>query len=374
MELKRYLSILLRRWWLILIIFVATIAATVAFTYTCPRRYKTTVRLVVSPAKEATADIADQRASLGTLKPVIANTYAEIAQSPTILEKAWGQMETTSAQERGFKKKFEVEASVLYDTNILVITVAGPVPVLVQQLATAVTECTLDYVIGLYEIYDLKLLDPATLPDEPISPNVKLNLALGVVLGLGAGGLFAFLVEYLKTPLDQIAHVSLIDVKTGAHTSAYLLRRVGEEISRSKRVQRPFAVGVVHLADVEEMLQGFPPAMHQGVLKQVVRLFKQTLPKEDLVARWHAQDLAILMPDCDAEAAQQILERLKNKLAWTPFEIGETGFKLNFTAQVGLAVYDMDDASPEALLERAEQTLQETEPPQNLSHSQDNGG
>jgi capsular polysaccharide biosynthesis protein len=206
MELKRYLIILLRRWWFILIALVVAVAATGVFTYLASPKYETTVRLVVSPSQDVAQDIHEQRASLDTLnKPIIANTYAEVAQSSSIVEAAWEQLDDPSAQDEDYRDEFEVVGSVLYDTNIVVLTVTGPNPALVQQLATAVSERTLDYVEGLYETYDLKPLDSAALPDEPISPNVRLNFALGTVLGLGTGVLFAFLAEYLSTPLNQKA-------------------------------------------------------------------------------------------------------------------------------------------------------------------------
>lgn len=208
MELRRYLTILLRRWWFILITLVVAVAATGVFTYMASPRYEATVRLVVSPSQDVVQDIHEQRASLDTLnKPIIANTYAEVAQSSSIVEAAWEQLDDPLAQDRDYRDEFEVVGSVLYDTNIIVLTVTGPDPVLVQQLATAISERTLDYVDGLYETYDLKLLDSAVLPEEPISPNVKLNFALGAVLGLGTGALFAFLAEYLSTPLDQAQRV-----------------------------------------------------------------------------------------------------------------------------------------------------------------------
>jgi capsular polysaccharide biosynthesis protein len=204
MELKRYLIILLRHWWFILITLVVAVVATGVFTYLAAPRYETIVRLVVSPSEDVIQDIHEQRASLDTLnKPIIANTYAEIAQSTSIVEAAWEQLDDPLAQDEDYRDEFEVVGSVLHDTNIVVLTITGPDPVLVQQLATAISERTLDYVDGLYETYDLKPLDFAVLPDEPVSPNVKLNFALGIVLGLGTGALFAFLAEYLSAPLDQ---------------------------------------------------------------------------------------------------------------------------------------------------------------------------
>jgi capsular polysaccharide biosynthesis protein len=117
------------------------------------------------------------------------------------VKKAWQDVEHPSAQDEEFTEAFEVNGSVLYNTNIIVITVTGPDPALVQQLAIAISEQTIDYVTRLYEIYDLKPLDAAELPEDPVSPSLPLNLILGSVLGLGAGVFFAFLTEYLRAPV-----------------------------------------------------------------------------------------------------------------------------------------------------------------------------
>jgi diguanylate cyclase (GGDEF)-like protein len=239
----------------------------------------------------------------------------------------------------------------------VVITVTGPDPTLVQRLANAVTDQTLAQVDRLYEVYDLTLLDPPPLPLIPIRPNKPLNLALGVVLGLGLSILAAFLAEYLKTPLEPLEQLSIVDTKTGAYKHSYLLRRLRGEMSRSKRVQRPFVVGVVRLENLEEMIDNFSPEARQMILKQVVQIFKQNLPEENLVAQWGEDKLAVLMPDLDLQAAEQILRSVQSKLDWTAFEVDETGFKLNFTSNFGLATYDLNGVSPEGLIHQAEEAL-----------------
>jgi diguanylate cyclase (GGDEF)-like protein len=356
MEVKRYIVIVLRRWWLVLIASIVVFAATAVFTFSRPPQYEVKVRLIVSPTAGISVDLDRQRASLGTLsdKPTIVNTYAEITQSPHIVRSAYEQLSIPPDQQ----EDLAVKGSVLHNTNILVITVTGSDPVLVHQLAETVSQLVLDYVAELYEVYDLKLLDPAILPEEPIGPDTKLNLAIGVVLGLGLGVLSAFLAEYLKAPMAQVAQASIVDAQTGAYTIPYFLRRLREEISRSKRIQRTFVVGVMHLEDSERTAK-FTPDARQTLLRQVTNLLKQTLSEENLVAQWREGAVALLMPDCDLEAAQQTVERLQTKLAWTPLEIGDTGFKWNLTVRFGLTEYAMNGATPEELLERAERTLQE---------------
>jgi diguanylate cyclase (GGDEF)-like protein len=365
MELKRYLAILWRWWWLILVALVAAIMGSIVFTYTRPPQYQATVRLVVSPSAATTEDLGEQRASLGTLsdQPTIVNTYAEIAQSQSIIKAAWDQLGLSPNQ----AEAFTVSASVLHNTNILVIDVTGPDPILVEKLASAVSQRTLDYVAKLYEVYDLKPLDLATLPDKPANLNEEFNLALGALLGLGVGILFAFLAESLRTPLGQIEQVSILDTHTGAYKRTYFLRRLREEISRARRVQRPFVVGMMGLENFE-LSDSLPPNARYVVLKQVVSLLRQALPEENLVAQWRDDALALLMPDCDPDTAQKILQRVQTKLAWTPLEIGDTGFKLNLSAHVGIAGYNLNGSGPEDLLNQAEKALQEADPQGSLAH------
>jgi diguanylate cyclase (GGDEF)-like protein len=357
MELKRYLMIIWRWWWLVTIALVAAIIGSVVFTYLRPLQYQTAVRLIVSPAKGTTVDLNEVRASLSMLdKPVIANTYAEIAQSASIVQGAFDKLGIPTAR----RSSFTINASVLQKTGILDITVTGPDPAQVQQVAATISELTMTYVTGLYEAYDLKLLDPATLPLAPTNLDEKLNLALGVVLGLGAGILLAFLAEYLQTPLLQMEQASIVDVQTGAYKDSYFLRRVREEISRARRVQRPFVVGMMGLENFKELTDDLPSGTRKIILKQVVTLLKQILPEEDLMAEWRGGTLALLMPDCDPDAAQQTFKRLQSKLAWTPLQVGDTGFKLNLTASFGLVEYDLNGVGPEELLDRAEKALQES--------------
>jgi hypothetical protein len=54
----------------------------------------------------------------------------------------------------------------------------------------------------------LTLAEPATLPREPISPNVKLILALGVVLAGGSGGASMVLAEFLDRSVRSAAQLA----------------------------------------------------------------------------------------------------------------------------------------------------------------------
>lgn len=57
------------------------------------------------------------------------------------------------------------------------------------------------------EIGNVRVIDPALSPLDPIHPNKRLNAILGLVLGLGLGIGMAFLLEYLDTSLRSIEEV-----------------------------------------------------------------------------------------------------------------------------------------------------------------------
>jgi diguanylate cyclase (GGDEF)-like protein len=357
MELKRYLKVLLRWWWLSLIAFLTVLTASIAFTYTQTPKYEATASLVVSPTT-ALADLNEVRASLSALdKPTVINTYAEIAQSQTIVQQAWDDLAVPPET----RWRFEGRSWVLQKTNIVLITVAGPDPAIVHEAANAIARHTVDYVGELYEVYDLKLLDAAERPGSPVSPNKKLNILMGFVLGGGIGIAFTFVAEYLRAPMEKIEQLSLINAQTGAYKRSYFLRRLREEVSRSRRHQRPFAISRMRVDNLDEIAENYPPRTRELALQQVVHFLRQSLPEEDVIAHWDDDDLVILLPDCDEAMARQAVERLHTKMQWTLFDVEDLGFKLNLTASFGLATYICNGVGPDDLLRKATEALHRAE-------------
>lgn len=201
MELRRAMMVLWKWWRLFLVVFLTVFISTVVFTYTQTPIYETTVRLIVSPSSILMSDLNDLRSAVTALSaPVVANTYAEISQSPSTIENAWKQLNIKP------QKPYKVVSTVLQETTIIIITVSGPDPKLNQGLANAITDQTIKYVEGLTTVYNLTLLDPANIPELPSKPTYLLNLVLGITIGLMAGVMLAFMAEYLTTSTGDKAN------------------------------------------------------------------------------------------------------------------------------------------------------------------------
>ena len=195
MELKRAMMVLWKWWRLFIGGFLTVFISTVVFTFTQTPIYETNVRLIVSPSSILMSDLSDLndlRSAVTALSaPVVTNTYAEISQSPSTVEKAWKQLEIRP------QKTYHVISTVLQETTIVNITVSGPDPKLSRDLANAITDQTMMYVEGLTTVYNLTLLDPAVIPELPSKPTYLLNLVLGFIIGLMTGVLLAVMAEYL---------------------------------------------------------------------------------------------------------------------------------------------------------------------------------
>ena len=90
MELRSLLRILLRRWWVIIPIFLITVGSTAVLTLSQPPVYESSTTLLVAPATNLTTTETNLIQSLSLLarQSEIAQTYAEIASSATIRQNA----------------------------------------------------------------------------------------------------------------------------------------------------------------------------------------------------------------------------------------------------------------------------------------------
>lgn len=202
MELRRYASVLRKWWWVVVAGTLAVTIASLIFVFGRPPQYAATATMVVSPATSL-ENISEVRASLNVLdRPVVANTYAEIAQSATVQAAAWEELEVSPTAEERWQ--YAIHSSVRQQTNIVEVKAEGPDPVRAIEIANAVAHQTMTFVDGLYAVYDLRLLDPAG-ASYPVGLDSKFAILLGVVLGLGLGVTAAFLSEYLHAPSEPSA-------------------------------------------------------------------------------------------------------------------------------------------------------------------------
>jgi diguanylate cyclase (GGDEF)-like protein len=358
MELKIYLRILLRKWWIVLPAFLIAFTATIVLTFTQAPTYRVTTTFVVTP-NSSFEDVQSFASGLDMIsrRDEIASTYAEVAASRLIKRAAADELNLSQDQ----RKRLSVESQVLAGTNVLKIVVEGSDPVVVKDFANMVGAKIIAYVRELYEVHDLRPLDQATLPASPVKPDKKVNLALGAILGLALGGGLAFLSEYLQAPLESMTNLGILDEETGAYNGRYFRQRLGEEMSRAERNKYPLSLAMMDVDHLEVMGTSYSPQVRSEALRKVAVFLKQYLRQEDVLARLDGTVFAFLLPDTPGEEAQAVMEKVQTRIAWTPLEMERSGIKLNLSTIAGVAAYSYNGTGQDEFLAKANRALQQAE-------------
>lgn len=351
MELKAYLKILTDKWWLVISVFLITFTSGIVFTYSKSPLYTATATYIVVPGTSF-KDVRDFTNSLDMLgrRDAIAMTFAEIAPSKRVNKLAIEQLGMASG------KDYDVSSTLRAGTNIIEISVTGPAPQVCSDMANTIGNIVEDYVKGLYEVFVLVLLDEASPPHTPVSPNYSLNIILSAVLGLVLGGGLAFLSKYLEIPLDTVLSMNIIDDTTGVYNEEYFARRLSEEMVRARRNRYPLSLALMRIDNLSMLKGDNFERIHSELLQQIAVLTGQYLREEDIVAYIKNSTFAMLLPDMTGENAKALMEYLQTRVAWTPFE-STLGVKFNLRSIVGITAYNHNGTSREELMSQAQRAL-----------------
>ena len=169
-----------RRRFLIGLMTLALVAVVAVVTSQETKLYKASV-LVRVEQKGTTA--AEQFGSLQT-GALLAGTYARIAETSSIAARVKAQL-GRSVPASGIK----ISASQVGDLELLQISATNASPQLAARIANAVPVALTGLIRRGGNSPDiLTTVDRATPPTSPSSPNLKLNVALGLIIGLVLNG------------------------------------------------------------------------------------------------------------------------------------------------------------------------------------------
>ncbi len=110
-------------------------------------------------------------------------TLTEIAASDAVLTEAFAALNVDPALSEFYK----VESIVVPEANIMETIITGPNPQLAAALASTIGEIGGARFVDLYRIYDVEVLDEATIPSGPSNPGLGQMLVIAIAIGLMSG-------------------------------------------------------------------------------------------------------------------------------------------------------------------------------------------
>ncbi|HWL78734.1 YveK family protein, partial [Microbacterium sp.] len=193
MELREYVRILRRNWGIILAATLLGIAVALAWSLTRTPEYRAQSTVFVS--SQAGGSIAELEQGASFAQSRVA-TYASLVSTPIVLDPA---IEQLGLDEDAPDLAPRVQATTVPNTFLITITVTDTDPDRAADTANAVAASLATTVETLESVDDdepasspvhLTPVRDALPPDAPSSPNTRLNLLIGGLIGaaLGIGG------------------------------------------------------------------------------------------------------------------------------------------------------------------------------------------
>lgn len=197
-----YYTIIRRLSLIIAITILATIISGIVSIYFITPEYETFTTLMLGKP----ADYEEN--SQYTYQDVLTNqkligTYAEIAKSKVVMDEVLSSLDSSLNSE---ELREMVSVTLLNNTEVIKITVQSTNPSEAQAIANGIADVFMSNVSRIMQINNVQIIDKAGLPEEPVSPRIKLNIAIAGVVGLMMSVFIVFLMEALdqtiKVPED----------------------------------------------------------------------------------------------------------------------------------------------------------------------------
>ena len=358
MEIRLYLQMLRRGWWIIALTTLTALVIALVVSYFITPKYEAVASFIVAPST-ALVSRNDVLYSLNTLdNQTVISTYAEVMNSDRIYTDALTYLQVQPVNLKGYDYK----TSVIPNSSILQLTVTGPDPQMAAKFANAIGYQTINFTRQLNQVFNVDFLDAATVSDEPVSPKPLFNAGFSIGLGLIVGAMLTILIEQLRIPLETVRQRLHYDEITGVYKSKYFLQLLDEELAQNPA--NVLSIGIIELNGLKDLIDTIPIVSLQRILQRVTSVLRKELRGNDVIGRWNDNSFVIMLPNTAGAAARSIFDRIFQALS-RDVELDGLNIVVELDAHIGGAEYSSDISAQElfekanAALEQARRTFEE---------------
>ncbi|MDY6827655.1 MAG: polysaccharide biosynthesis tyrosine autokinase [Bacillota bacterium] len=190
-------QVIVKRWKLIVLLpILAALASLLVSIFLITPQYTASTTLMLTRPTD-TSQILYQDIQVSRQ---LVNTYREIIHSRRVLEVA---IANRSLPYSVIELREKVDVQAVRDTELITVDVTDPDPHLARDIANELASAFMTEITEIMQIENVSVVDEAVLPEAPVSPRVKMNVAVAFVVGLMAAFGIAFLIEYLDRTIKD---------------------------------------------------------------------------------------------------------------------------------------------------------------------------
>ncbi|MEO6714882.1 MAG: diguanylate cyclase, partial [Mycobacteriales bacterium] len=155
---------------------------------------------------------------------------------------------------------------------------------------------------------------------------------------------------------QESQRLSITDGLTGLWNYRYFQMTIDKEIERASRFGRPLSLLILDLDKFKTVNDTFGHQRGDSVLIELATRIKGAIREVDTLARYGGEEFVLVLPETDAEGAEQAAEKLCELVRQRRF--GNTNeHTLKLTVSIGVAVFPDHAASPGLLIRAADTAL-----------------
>jgi diguanylate cyclase (GGDEF)-like protein len=155
------------------------------------------------------------------------------------------------------------------------------------------------------------------------------------------------------------AYFASIDPLTGLYNLEFLVGFLQQQLLFSYRQKLAVAILLIDIDNFAVLNNTYGLNMGDAVLQKLANRLLSTTRSSDLLARYGADEFAVVLPNTDLGGAKVLAEKLRADIEQMNFVEGQPESSPRATVSVGCAQFDMNDLNPETILRDAKHALQQ---------------
>ena len=135
---------------------------------------------------------------------------------------------------------------------------------------------------------------------------------------------------------------TMVDELTGLFNRRYFERSLAYDIERFRRYHRPFGVVLFDVDFFKKINDTYGHSIGDAALRHLALMARETIRSADMVARYGGEEFVLLLPETTVEGTSILAERLRKKVASTPFDTDKGALRM--TVSLGVFAVEGDFA------------------------------